>query len=208
VRTYATVLHLDGDAFTVAFCRLQPQGRFDLAGGAPPSPSRRINAGPHRRWARLLSVTLAAFLGLLVVNAVWAAIGPDSSDDPSFERPTPRPAAEAPPPPAVSVAPPAPPGPLAPASSDTEGAVYAVGRDTFGVSVEPTGRVWVQVRQTDDSDVVFEGTLVSGESKTFQATGQLWMRVGNQGNVRVLVDGTPVVFSPSTDEPYNIDLRK
>jgi hypothetical protein len=66
----------------------------------------------------------------------------------------------------------------------------------------------VQVRQTDDGEVVYEGTLVTGENKSFQATGQLWLRVGNQGSVKVLVDGTPLVFSPSTDEPYNIDLRK
>lgn len=207
VRTYATALHLDGDAFTYAFCRLQPQGRFDRLGPTRPSSPRSPSRVPSRRWARVLGIVLLAFLGLLVVNAIWAAVGPDQDDDATLDRPA-RQAAPAVSSPPVSAAPAAPPGPLTATSSDTEGAVYAVGRDTFTVGLEATGRVWVQVRPTDEGDVTFEDTLVGGDIKTFPATGQLWIRVGNQGNVKVSIDGTPLTFPQATDEPYNIDLRK
>ncbi len=204
VRTYATALHLDSDAFTYAFCRLQPQGRFDNLGPAPPSPPRRDSPGPQRRWLRVLGFVGLGFLGLLVINAVWAAVGPDPGGDDALDRPPARSAAPPPTTPAATV----PSGPLAATSSDSDGAVYAVGRDGFTVTLEATGRVWVQVRQTDEGEVVFEDTLVNGGVENFPATGQLWIRVGNQSNVKLAVDGTPVTFPDTTDEPYNIVLQK
>ena len=210
VRTYASALHLDGDELTYAYNRLQPQGRFDALGAQPSAP-RRTTTGSPRRWARILGIALAAILGLLVLNALWAAVGPDGAEDSSLDRPRPptgqaQPGPAQPAPPAEG-APPAPAAPLTPTAADTEGAAYSVGRPNFVVTIEPTGRAWLQLRQGPDGDVIYEGTLQPGETKVVPATGALWMRVGDQGNVRVLLDGAPLALPGTSGTPYNVDLK-
>jgi cytoskeletal protein RodZ len=210
IRTYATALHLDGDEFTYALTRLQPQGRFDALGAAPRGP-RRSQSNVVHRLGRIGLVALGLLLGLLLLSALWAAIGPDDdggSIDPPVTRPT-TPQAASPPLPQTPAGPQvAATPPLAPTSNDTEGAVYAVGRPAFTVTVVATGRSWLQMRSEDGGEILYEGTLEPGQTQAVPATtGALWMRIGDQSVVGIMVDGTPLVIPGEAGLPYNVDIR-
>lgn len=211
VRTYATALHLDGDEFTDALTRLQPQGRFDALGSAARRPRRTGGSHLAGRLARIGLGALGLLLLLLLLDALWATIGPGDDSAPVDRpvtratpgEPAPAPAQPQQPTPQVAAA-----TPLSPASSDTEGAVYSVGRDAFTVTVQPTGRSWLQVRSGEEGEVLYEGTLEPGETKALPATAGLWMRIGDQSVVAVRIDDTPLVLPGESGQPYNVAVRK
>jgi cytoskeleton protein RodZ len=50
--------------------------------------------------------------------------------------------------------------------------------------------VWVLVRS--DGKYFFSGTLAAKESRTFEATGTVLLRLGNAGGVSIALNGKPV----------------
>jgi hypothetical protein len=96
----------------------------------------------------------------------------------------------------------------APVSDNGSLAVYATGRPQFAVLMEATDApCWLQVRAGQGGPVLFEGTLQPGENHPIDASGPLWVRVGNLGHATVLVEGTPLVLPNKPSFPYNLLLQ-
>jgi hypothetical protein len=95
-----------------------------------------------------------------------------------------------------------------PVSDNGSLAVYATGRPQFAVLMQATDApCWVQVRAGQGGPVLFEGTLQPGENHPIDASGPLWVRVGNLGHATVLLEGTPLVLPNKPSFPYNLLLQ-
>lgn len=120
------------------------------------------------------------------------------------------------PPAATSGIPPSPP-PAAPAaatltttpvSDNGSLATYITGSGHYSVLVQATDApCWVQARTGPGGAVLYEGTLQPGQTQPFDATGTLWVRLGNLGHASLLVNGTPLVLPNKPSFPYNLLLQ-
>jgi cytoskeleton protein RodZ len=109
------------------------------------------------------------------------------------------PASAAPPPSTISTT---------PVSDNGSLATYATGRDRFAVMMQATDApCWVQVRAGAGGPVLFEGTLQPGETRPFDATRALWVRLGNLGHASVLVEGSALTLPAKPSFPYNLLLQ-
>lgn len=69
------------------------------------------------------------------------------------------------------------------------------------VKVDISGKSsWMRVQADGNEDSVFEGTLRSGDSKTFQASDQLIILFGNLGAVKIFVNGRDLGVPGNTGE--------
>ncbi len=93
---------------------------------------------------------------------------------------------------------------IEPVSSDARGARFAVSPSPFTLTMVAKGSCWVQVRQGDGGPVVFAATLQAGQTKTVDGTGNLWLRLGNPGNVALTIGGRQVSMSVAPGTPYNV----
>jgi hypothetical protein len=111
--------------------------------------------------------------------------------------------------PAATTPPPQSPGVGTPVSDNGSLATYSTGRDRFAVVVKATDApCWVLVKTSPTGPVLFQDTLQAGDSRPFDATGTLWVRVGNLGHTSVLVEGTPLALPDKPSFPYNLLLQK
>jgi hypothetical protein len=115
-------------------------------------------------------------------------------------------------PPVTSNAPPAVTGSAAvattPVSDNGSLATYVTGTGHHSVLVQATDAAcWIQVRAGSGGPVLFQGTLQPGQTQPFDATGPLWVRLGNLGHSSVQVDGTPLVLPNKPSFPYNVLLQ-
>jgi cytoskeleton protein RodZ len=100
---------------------------------------------------------------------------------PPFGSPIPAPSTEQPAPPATAQPP-----------STVPGAGASPSRPNAPVRVELTADepVWVLVRS--DGKYFYSGTLGANESRTFEATNAVLLRLGNAGSVTITLNGKPV----------------
>lgn len=98
---------------------------------------------------------------------------------------------------------------LVAATSDGFGATYQVPAQNFTVVMAATsGPCWTEYSATANSPILSEGTLTPGQTKTIQAKGVLWIRVGNAGNVALTVNGAPVaVPNAAGSQPYDFSFN-
>jgi cytoskeleton protein RodZ len=110
---------------------------------------------------------------------------PSPADRPSMAPTATQPPSGAPVP-APSTAQPAPPATAAPRPP------VPASNPNAAVRVELTADepVWVLVRS--DGKYFFSGTLAAKESRTFEATGTVLLRLGNAGGVTITLNGKPV----------------
>jgi len=95
-----------------------------------------------------------------------------------------------------------------PVSDNGSLATYVTGAGHYSVLVQATDApCWIQVRAGSGGAVLFEGTLQSGQTQPFDATGPLWVRLGNLGHASVQVNGTPLVLPNKPSFPYNVLLQ-
>lgn len=95
--------------------------------------------------------------------------------------------------------------PVSLVSSTQQAAVYRV-TGTAQISIDASGRCWVEVRQgTQSGPVVFTGTLTQGSTKA--VSGPAWVRLGNPPAVSVSVDGTPISRPTAAGSPYNLEFE-
>jgi hypothetical protein len=94
-------------------------------------------------------------------------------------------------------------------ADDGSQATYVIGRDHFAVVVQATDAAcWVLVRAAPGGPALFTGTLQPGESRPFDATGSLWVRVGNVGHAGLRVDGIALTLPAKPALPYNLLLQR
>jgi cytoskeletal protein RodZ len=181
LRTYASALDLDADAFVAEFDRQNPEPE-ELDDPAPPPPRRRN---------RLLPYALAPVAGLIavVVVLVWSAWGQGNH-------------APLPTPPAPSSASAAPP-PVSHHISHVRAAEKTIHTDAALIVHAVGGRCWIQARRGGPAgSVIAEQTLAQGQS--LRLTGQhIWLRLGAPWNVQV-ERGTQPVKIAQTTLPLNL----
>jgi hypothetical protein len=95
-----------------------------------------------------------------------------------------------------------------PVSDNGSLATYVTGAGNYSVLVQATDApCWIQVRAGSGGAVLFEGTLQPGQTQPFDASGPLWVRLGNLGHSSVQVNGTPLVLPNKPSFPYNVLLQ-
>ena len=191
IRTYAEALGLDPEPLVarlpdVIAARATTGGdewRPVQATIEPAQPGSRLRrrASTAGVVALLVGIALVLFFAqqLRELGRPVQPAAPAPLASPQTTQPTPQTATPASPTPAAQVAPPQPPGPT-PAAAD-------------GVTVEvsASGRSWLQV-VADQGPPLFEGFIVAGESRRWQSSGTMTIRVGNAGAVVVTVNGKNV----------------
>ena len=172
LRTYALALGLD--PIETLHLYEQERGEPELVSIAP------VSYPPRRRSCVLPSLGLVLFAGLAVAAiALWYYFG---YLKPSSPLPT-------------ATMPPATPTRLRPTATSTATQPGTVPSPTTtphaytGVEavLEISSDCWVRV--IADGVQVFQGTLASGTTRTFSATRDLRIRMGNAGGVRVILNG-------------------
>jgi Helix-turn-helix domain/Domain of unknown function (DUF4115) len=151
-------------------------------------------------WAAafVATVLLTMLVGSLVSGGGNGSSGPSSLSRPARRTP---PASKPAAPPNVAAQQIAA---IEPVSSDARGARFAVNQLPFTLTMVAKGSCWVQVRQGDGGPVVFEATLQTGQTKTVDGTGNLFLRLGNPNNVALTIGGRQVSMSVAPGTPYNV----
>lgn len=176
LRTYAQALGLDAKE-TVDLYQ-EERGLPDLVSIAPLShpPRARSCALPSLGFAILATVIVAAIA--IVIDRGWlnpATIPPTASPPiptPTRILPTATPTAQ------VITSPPTH-GPTPAPSAGTYEGIEAI--------LEVSAACWVRV--ISDDIEIFQGTLAANTTRTFNATRELNIRMGNAGGVRVILNG-------------------
>jgi cytoskeleton protein RodZ len=183
LRSYGRWLRLDGVELEKEFERLHapPLGPSVKQIFKEPAVSAK---GRRPHWviaAAVAAVILMAFsLAGLMGSPSKVASPPTDTEERRVAAPTTAPESAAQPPAQVAQAPP----------------VQGV-----QVKVDITGtRSWMSVRADESQDPIFEATLRSGESKTFEAKDQLVIVFGNLGAVTITVNGRTLGVPGNTGE--------
>jgi len=227
VRSYAEALRLDGDDLALALSRwlednpLPSSRRADRSRLPTPRRSDRQRQAPAwpvpSRWSepwnttRILK-TLAGGAALLVLLALLAAALSGGGGKGKGAKvagsaaPTTAPRKSEGRAPARTVRPTTTLAATAldPATTQTGGATYSVGRPQFSLALQTSDSCWIELRSGQSGPVVFQGTLAAGDSKTFPAQGPIWLRVGNAAALAVRVDGTTVTMPHEPGMVYNL----
>ncbi len=176
-----------------------------LAGGLP-----RARGGYRRRWAprgrsrtRLLPVVGAAVV-LAVVVAVALVLAPSHPNTTAQHRSSP--------PRKTSThrrhshtTVTAPPD-VRPTAATAVSATYGVPSTGYTVELQATGPCWVEATATSTGDVVWTGTLASGQSRSIPATGSLLLRLGAADDVSVTLNGEPVIMPVGFHSPFDMSF--
>jgi hypothetical protein len=92
-------------------------------------------------------------------------------------------------------------------SSSAAGATYHLPPGPAVIAVTTSGRCWVEARAGAGGPVLYEGTLPAGASRSFGATGSLWLRIGNLKALQLAVNGGPVQLPAGASSPYNLTFQ-
>ncbi len=193
LRNYASFLGLPGDDLVARYKdemarREREAERARMEALASRRAAGRRESRTRRRVALatcLASAVVLATVALAVLQARQARVAPASQQQPPAAL-SGHAAGEAPE--VASSAPQdlwsrmAPPG--APAAEAQAGAAAREGHE---LSVVATERCWVKV--TCDGDVVFERSMLKGESAAWRASTSIRIRVGNAGGIDATFDG-------------------
>lgn len=191
LRTYADFLDLDGrlvlDEYESRFGEfrlLSESGTRAARPGrpssrqeprrAPPTPMRR--RGQRRRRTELQLLWLAIGGVMSVALLIWLGVGESDSTAPL--------------PVAPSAAAGGSPAPAAVAEPDTTATERPVRAKKTAIVLTGTGvnGCWVQVRgRNANGDLVYEGTIAPGESKTFRVTQGIWIGAANPAELDVTI---------------------
>ncbi|HET8678612.1 MAG TPA: RodZ domain-containing protein [bacterium] len=193
LRTYALELGLDPDPLVerlAAAVSAAPR-TTDQAEEAPRRLDSAITPGrtpsPLRRAATTAAVVgslVAAILAVFFIQQVREfnrQVPPESP--PASQQPAPSAMPAPASPPAVSETPAAAPPPPEPAASPAE-------PEGITVDVQAVGRSWIRVQGEDGE--IYEGMLTPGQTRRWQSTGPMTIRIGNAAAVVVTVNGKAV----------------
>ncbi len=193
LRTYALELGLDPGPLVERLAAAVSAPAADKATAA--EPSRRLDSAitpgrtpsPLRRAATTAAVVGSVAVAILAVFFIQQVrefnrqVPPESPAVSQQPAPTAAPAPASPP--AVSETPAAAPPAPEPAASPVE-------PEAITVDVQAVGRSWIRVQGEDGQ--IFEGMLTPGQTRRWQSTGPMTIRIGNAAAVVVTVNGKAV----------------
>ncbi|MCG0276074.1 MAG: DUF4115 domain-containing protein, partial [Thermosediminibacteraceae bacterium] len=88
---------------------------------------------------------------------------------------------------------------------DGKNITYSVDADSLKVKFEVIkDRCWVSVKE--GNSVIFQGNLNSGETKEWETTDKLRIRIGNPPAVKVILNGNEIDISG--DHPKNLIVMR
>ncbi len=227
LRAYANELGLDGWQLVEEYnrhlaARAGSDGEEVQAAPKPASasaPARPALAATHRTGARQWQrVAIYLVLGLVVVALAFYGYGYLGR----ASEPAPTPSNETNPP-GTSTPGPANPGATAGqtqgggptalpvvnlAGTDGVGSNvtshYVVSQGPITATVRASGRCWLHVEA--DQKLVFEGTLSSGQTESWTATGKLYVRVGDPAAISIAINGVDIGQVGQAGIPRNLEF--
>ena len=183
--------------------------RFDV--GSPPT-QRAVHARSQGRLRGLIPAAAGAVvvISAIVVGATIVSPSSKPGGTPAVSSTGPAPTA------AVGVAPltsvpstatPAPTTTVVGAATQTAaGYQYQVAGKAVSAVLSVSGSCWLEVRDgSANGPAVFEATLTPGSTKTFSASGGLWLRLGAPRSVQLSLQGHNVAL-PGVGGPYDITV--
>ena len=180
--------------------RLSP---LTLPGGLtrPGRGHRRQGASRGRSTPRLLPLVAAvAVLAVVIGAAVALAPSHPSKANTALHRPstkskscTTAPRTTVPPPAQVHAS-----------SSTSSTAVYGAPATSYTVALQATGPCWVEATTAATGNVVWTGTMTPGQTRSVPATGSLILRLGAPQDVRITLNGSPVVLPAGYQSPFDM----
>ena len=93
-----------------------------------------------------------------------------------------------------------------PLVADAHGSAYTV-QGRYAVTVSATGSCWLRVRQGESGPVVYEGTLQHGDTRRFESSAPLWIRLGNASAAAVELNGARIELPTASSTPFNVNFR-
>jgi hypothetical protein len=91
-----------------------------------------------------------------------------------------------------------------PTTSTPASASYAAPSTGYTVELLATGPCWVEATATSTGDVVWTGTLATGQTRSIPATGSLLLRLGAANDVSVTLNGEHVLFPAGFQSPFDM----
>lgn len=162
-------------------------------------PTRSRSMPGSRRQPRRMTPmawTVAAAVGIAVVTGVALTMGPShpshtSAPPVSVTPPVKHLAATRPTSSHRAATPPAPAS-LDPVTSSASSATYDLPPSSSALTLTASGPCWVQATVPSTGQVLWTGTLQSGQSQTIPPAPGVLLRLGNANNVQVTVGSAPV----------------
>ena len=156
-----------------------------------PGMGRRPRRPPPVAWTAVAVVVIA------VVTAVALAMGPSHPSRSSAPPVTTAPpvkhlSATKPSASHRSSTAPAPPAALDPVTSSTSSATYDLPPSSATLTLAASGPCWVEATVPSTGQILWMGTLQSGQSQTIPTTSGALLRLGDANNVQVAVGGAQV----------------
>ncbi|MEI5101239.1 helix-turn-helix domain-containing protein [Streptomyces sp. PmtG] len=194
IRTIARAVHIDPAPLLAQY----DEGH----GGRPPAPTpaaplfeaERIRSEPRRpNWTAAMVAAIVAVIGFVAYTAFSGDDGDGSQQvaegtTPTTSKPAPKPS---------------PSKPADPKPDPSDSAIAGVPpRDKVTVKVDAAdGRSWISAKD-HNGQLLFDGLLKQGESKTFQDKKKIDLVLGDAGAIRLFVNGKPVEneFAPGQVE--------
>ncbi|MGH2373431.1 MAG: helix-turn-helix domain-containing protein [bacterium] len=194
LRTYALELGLDPEPLVEQLVAVSGASRTTAQAAAAHTPQRLDSAitpgrtpSPLRRAATTAAVVgflATAILAVFFIQQVREFNRQVPPESPAASQPPAPSAAPAPmPAPTASETPAAAPPPSEPAGSPAE-------PESITVDVQAVGRSWIRVQGEDGE--IYEGILTPGQTRRWQSTGPMTIRIGNAAAVVVTVNGRAV----------------
>jgi hypothetical protein len=96
---------------------------------------------------------------------------------------------------------------LTPVTVSGSAATYQVGSSAFTLTLAADGACWVEAKDPSSGQVLWSGTLQSGQTQQVPASGQLVVRLGDAHNVTVTVAGRHVVLPTGFDSVVDLTFE-
>ncbi|MGH2406115.1 MAG: helix-turn-helix domain-containing protein [bacterium] len=194
LRTYAVELGLDPESLVESLAAAV-SGAAAMESAEAADDLHRLESAitPGRPMSRLRRAAITAAAVGFVTAAVLAVFFIlqvrefNRQEQPDPQAGAPPVATAQPPAPAVE---PAPTTAAAPTTSPPEAAVTPQEPEGITVDVEAVGRSWIRVQ--GEGGQIYEGVLSPGETRRWQSTGPMTIRIGNAAAVVVTVNGRAV----------------
>jgi hypothetical protein len=94
-----------------------------------------------------------------------------------------------------------------PTSATSSTAAYVAPSTGYTVALRATGPCWVEATETSTGNVVWTGTLASGQTRSIPASGNLFVRLGAADDVTVSLNGEQVTLPSGFQSPFDMSFQ-